>query len=51
LQPLAAAIILAALFFGGVGLARVTNHWKTDVSDDVYKDLIPHIDEETHPNF
>jgi polyferredoxin len=51
LQPLAAAVLLAALFFGGVGLARITGHWQTNVSDDVYQQLIPHADEQTHPGF
>jgi ferredoxin len=51
LQPIAAAVVIAALFFGGVSLARVTHHWQTDVSDDVYRQLIPHIDEQSHPGF
>jgi len=51
LQPLAAAILLAALFFGGVGLARITRHWQTNISDDIYQQLIPHADEQTHPGF
>jgi polyferredoxin len=51
LQPLAAVIVLAALFFGGVSLARITHHWQTDVSDDTYRQLIPHVDEQSHPGF
>ncbi len=51
LQPLAAALILAALFFGGVSLARITHHWQTNIPDDVYRQLIPHADEQTHPGF
>jgi len=51
LQPLAAAILIAALFCGGVGLARLTHHWQTNISDDVYRELIPHADEQTHPGF
>ncbi len=51
LQPLAAAALLAVLFFGGVGLARLTHHWQTNIPDDVYQQLIPHVDEETHPGF
>lgn len=51
LQPLAAALILAVLFFGGVSLARITGHWQTNVSDDVYRQLIPQADEQTHPGF
>ncbi len=51
LQPFAAALILAALFFGGVSLARITHHWQTNIPDDLYRQLIPHADEETHPGF
>jgi polyferredoxin len=51
LQPIAAVVLLAALFFGGVSLARITHHWQTNVPDDVYRQLIPHADEETHPGF
>jgi polyferredoxin len=51
LQPLAAAILLAALFFSGVGLARLTHHWQTNIPDEAYQELIPHADEQTHPGF
>ena len=51
LQPIAAAFIIAALFFGGVSLARVTHHWQTNVADDVYRQLIPRVDEQSHPGF
>ncbi len=51
LQPVAAVIILATLFFGGVGLARITHHWQTNVCDDVYQQLIPQADEGSHPGF
>ncbi len=51
LPPLATVILIAALFFGGVGLARITHHWQTNVSDDLYQQLIPHADEDTHPGY
>jgi polyferredoxin len=51
LQPIAAVVILAALFFGGVGLARITHHWQTNISDEVYQQMIPHVDDDTHPGF
>jgi polyferredoxin len=51
LQPVAVVIILATLFFGGVGLARLSHHWQTNVSDGVYQQLIPHVDEDSHPGF
>jgi polyferredoxin len=51
LPPIAAAFLLAALFFGGVGLARATHHWQTNITDDAYRELIPHVDDDTHPGF
>jgi polyferredoxin len=51
LQPAAVVVILAALFFGGISLARISHHWQTNVSDSVYQQLIPHVDEQTHPGF
>ena len=32
-------------------LARLTHHWQTNVPDDVYRQLIPHVDEASHPGF
>jgi len=51
LSPIAAAFVLAALFFGGVGLARATHHWQTNISDDTYRELIPNVDTDSHPGF
>jgi polyferredoxin len=51
LQPVATAIVLTAIFIGGVSLARITHHWQTNIPDDVYRQLIPNIDETTHPGF
>jgi hypothetical protein len=51
LEPVAVVAILAALFFGGVGLARATHHWQTNISDDVYRQLIPSVDDDSHPGF
>ena len=50
-SPIAAAIVLAALFFGGVGVARATHHWQTVVDDNVYREMIPQLDELSHPGF
>jgi polyferredoxin len=50
-SPMAAAVILATIFFGGIGLARATHHWQTNLSDDAYRELIPHVDDDTHPGF
>jgi polyferredoxin len=51
LQPMAAVLVLATLFFGGVGFARLTHHWQTEVPSEVYRQLIPNVDVATHPGF
>jgi polyferredoxin len=51
LLPAGVVVILAVLFFGGISLARVTHHWQTSVSDDVYRQLVPRADEQSHPGF
>jgi polyferredoxin len=51
LQPVTVVVILAMLFLGGIGLARITHHWQTNISDDVYRQLIPHVDNDAHPGF
>jgi polyferredoxin len=51
LQPMTTVVILAAIFFGGVSLARLTHHWQTNISDRLYQQLIPHVDEQAHPGF
>ena len=43
------AATIAALFLGIVGYARWTGHWSTDISSQVYDDLIPRAGEFTHP--
>lgn len=50
-SPLAAAILLAAIFFGGVGAARLTHHWQTVVDDNVYREMIPQLSSLSHPGF
>lgn len=51
LSPVAAVIVLAALFFGGVGLARLTHHWQTNIPDETYREMIPSADQQSHPGF
>lgn len=48
LQPRAIVIALALLFFGLIGIARATGHWQTNVSRDVYQQMVPHADEYEH---
>lgn len=51
LPPLGMVALLAAIFFGTVLFARVTNHWQTNVPRAVYQELIPHANRATHPGF
>lgn len=44
----AIAAVLALLFFGLVGIARVTGHWQTNIPQDVYRQMVPHADEYDH---
>ena len=49
LTPLTAAAVLAYLFFGVVLLARATNHWQTNLPEEVYMHLVPRVNQLTHP--
>jgi len=48
LQPQVVALVLAVLFFGLVGAARVTGHWRTDISREIYMELVPNADRFDH---
>ena len=50
-QPVAAVAVLATLFFGGVGFAKLSHHWQTEIPSEVYRQLIPQVDEASHPGF
>lgn len=47
--PLALACILAFIFFGIVLYARATNHWQTNIPRAIYMNLVPHVNEVSHP--
>ena len=40
---------VAALFFGIVGFAKMEGYWKSDVPQAMYKQLVPHANEASHP--
>src|SRR5579871_1827455 len=40
---------VALLFVGICGFAQATGHWKTDLPNRIYQELIPHANEFTHP--
>jgi hypothetical protein len=48
IRPEAIAAVLALLFFGLIGLARVTGHWQTNIPQDVHRQMVPHADEYDH---
>lgn len=48
LQPRMVAAALALIFFGLVGIARVTGHWQTNIPRSVYMQLVPHADDYGH---
>jgi polyferredoxin len=47
--PVAMTVLLAYIFFGIVLYARVTNHWRADLPNDVYQRLVPRVNQFTHP--
>ena len=49
LSPVAMAAGVAILFFGFVGYAKTAGYWRGSVPDYVYRQLVPHADEVSHP--
>lgn len=47
-QPRMVAAVLAVVFFGLVGAARVTGHWQTKVSHEMYMHLVPNAENFDH---
>ena len=48
LKPRMVAAVLAVVFFGLIGAARVTGHWQTNVSREIYMNLVPNADRYDH---
>jgi polyferredoxin len=40
---------VAVLFFGIIGFAKTEGYWTSDISNTVYKQLVPHANEASHP--
>jgi hypothetical protein len=40
---------VAALFFGIIGFAKMEGYWTSDIPQTVYKQLVPHANEASHP--
>ncbi len=49
LGPVAVTATLAYIFLGLVLWARASNHWKTNVPNEVYMHLVPRANSVTHP--
>lgn len=49
--PFAMVGILAIIFFGIILVARVTNHWQTNLPQSVYQELVPIANQATHPGY
>jgi polyferredoxin len=48
LKPQTIAVILALVFLGLVGAARATGHWQTNVSHEIYMQLVPNAESFDH---
>ncbi len=49
LRPAVIAAAIAAIFFGFVGVARLTRSWEARLPDEVYFELVPRAAEFAHP--
>lgn len=48
LKPWTVAAMLALIFFGLVGVARLTGHWQTNLSREIYMELVPNAEHFEH---
>jgi polyferredoxin len=48
LQPQMIAVVLAMVFFGLIGVARMTGHWQTNISREIYVQLVPNAENFEH---
>ena len=48
LKPQVIAAVLAVVFFGLVGAARITGHWQTKISHELYMELVPNAENFDH---
>jgi polyferredoxin len=51
LSPLTLAATLGCIFFGLVFYARLTGHWQTNLSREVYMELVSHANDAAHPGY
>jgi polyferredoxin len=43
------ALGVAVVFFGVVGYAKISGHWKSEIPQSVYRQVVPHANEASHP--
>jgi polyferredoxin len=48
LTPRMVAAVLVVVFFGLIGAARATGHWQTNISRDIYMQLVPNAENFNH---
>jgi polyferredoxin len=48
LRPQTVAALLALVFFGLIGAARITSHWQTNISREIYMELVPNAENFDH---
>jgi len=48
LKPQVVAAVLALVFFGLIGAARVSGHWQTNIPREIYMQLVPNTDNYDH---
>jgi polyferredoxin len=49
LNPLVFAILVIALFFGAIGVGKLTDKWNSIITYEEYKRIIPHASRLEHP--
>ena len=47
-KPQMVAAVLAVAFFGLIGVARLTGHWQTHISREIYMQLVPNAENFDH---
>jgi hypothetical protein len=48
LRPRVVAAVLALVFFGVIGAARITGHWQTNIPREIYMQLVPNAENYDH---
>jgi polyferredoxin len=49
LKPVIYAVLVAVIFFGSIGAAKLTGHWQSAISYEEYAELIPQEEKFEHP--